>query len=355
MTRNKRFFVTLTAAFLLVVCSLIIGLTPIPFVSWQPGQTIDVFGSDNNGRLVQVEGIKTYDTTGELIVPTVSVTSSQTFLSLPQAVISYFKKDSSVLPRDYVYPLEPSKSGKDTKNRLEDERNKQMSDSQDAALVAALSLAGQPVQQTVKVKRVSSSGPAADKLNAGDTVRSLNGIEVKTKTDSQAIIKGLRPGDELEIALTRQGEALTVKISTVAGNENPQAARIGAEFEDSYQHPASAKYRINKDVTGPSAGLLFALGIYDSITPEDIIAGRSISGTGKISPSGDVRAVGGIRQKIFAAESAGAEYFLVPAGNCADIDTETSMKLIKVSKLDDAVSSLKLLEDPNNLEKVPTC
>ncbi len=354
MMRDKRFLTTLVAAFFLFVSSLIIGLTPTRFVAWQPGQAVDILGSDS-AQALKIEGAATYETSGQLLLTTVKATGSNSNLSLAQALIAYFKKDSQVLPRSYVAPLEPSSSSKKTRDRLEDERNKQMSESQDAALVAALKLAGLPVEQTVQVTRVSNSGPASDKLAVGDTILSMNGTSIKKKADIQTILGTLRPGDELEIVLNRKGEEITVKVPTVAGKENPQAARLGVEFSESYKHAASVKFKLDSEISGSSAGLPFALGAYDLLTPEPVIDGRVVAGTGKILPSGEVSAVGGIRQKISAAEDAGAEIFLIPAGNCVDVEGKTSMRLVKITKLGDAVSSLKLLKDPANNEMVPTC
>ena len=69
---------------------------------------------------------------------------------------------------------------------------------------------------------------------------------------------------------------------------------------------------LGQDVGGPSAGLMFSLGIYDKLTPQNITGGRFIAGTGTISPEGEVGPIGGIQQKMVAAKDAGATVFLSP-------------------------------------------
>ncbi|WP_405798943.1 S16 family serine protease [Streptomyces sp. NBC_01506] len=112
------------------------------------------------------------------------------------------------------------------------------------------------------------------------------------------------------------------------------------------------------DVGGPSAGLLFALGIVDMLDGDgsggDLTGGRDIAGTGTISATGEVGAVGGVSLKTQAAGRDGATVFLVPEPECADAQSElpAGMRLIPVRTLKDAVSSLKALEQGG---KVPGC
>ena len=71
-------------------------------------------------------------------------------------------------------------------------------------------------------------------------------------------------------------------------------------------------------VGGPSAGLMFSLGIVDVLTPGDLTGGRFIAGTGAITADGVVQNIGGIQFKMAAARAAGATVFVLPAGECAD-------------------------------------
>ena len=88
---------------------------------------------------------------------------------------------------------------------------------------------------------------------------------------------------------------------------------------------------------------MFALGLYDILTPGDITEGRTIAGTGVIDPDGTVSPIGGITDKVVAAERAGATVFLVPTDNMAELDgVETGdMELVAVATFDDALAALR--------------
>ena len=71
---------------------------------------------------------------------------------------------------------------------------------------------------------------------------------------------------------------------------------------------------IDQNIGGPSGGLMFAMGIYDVLTPGSLTDGKVIAGTGEIDPQGKVGEIGGIQQKLVGAQDDGARLFLVPAG-----------------------------------------
>jgi PDZ domain-containing protein len=110
------------------------------------------------------------------------------------------------------------------------------------------------------------------------------------------------------------------------------------------------------DIGGPSAGMMFALGIIDKLTKLDLTAGRFIAGTGEITPGGQVQPIGGIQQKMIGARNAGATIFLTPATNCADTKgaVPKGMRLVKVSTLNQAVTYLEALKSGQS-SSVPSC
>jgi PDZ domain-containing protein len=101
---------------------------------------------------------------------------------------------------------------------------------------------------------------------------------------------------------------------------------------------------------------MFALAIYDRLTPGSLTGGREVAGTGEITPDGTVGPIGGIRQKIAGAADDGAKVFLVPAANCAEAagGDDHGLRLVKVSKLDDAIDTLEALAK-NPKASVPQC
>ncbi|GAA4001245.1 hypothetical protein GCM10022232_44490 [Streptomyces plumbiresistens] len=113
------------------------------------------------------------------------------------------------------------------------------------------------------------------------------------------------------------------------------------------------------DVGGPSAGLLFTLGIIDKLEGDgsggDLTGGRTIAGTGTIEANGEVGAVGGVALKTQAARRDGATVFLVPKDECSDAKSELpkGLRLIPVTTLKGAVNALTALESGKG--SVPSC
>ncbi|MFE5713385.1 S16 family serine protease [Streptomyces sp. NPDC056501] len=114
------------------------------------------------------------------------------------------------------------------------------------------------------------------------------------------------------------------------------------------------------DIGGPSAGLLFSLGIVEKLAGDgdggDLTGGRIVAGTGTIQPDGTVGAVGGVSLKTQAAARDGATVFLVPKAECSDAQAEQpkGLRLVPVTALSDAVASLRALEQGQE-SKVPSC
>ncbi|MDR2799418.1 MAG: Lon protease [Bifidobacteriaceae bacterium] len=110
-----------------------------------------------------------------------------------------------------------------------------------------------------------------------------------------------------------------------------------------------------ENIGGPSAGLMFALGIIDIVKNANLTGGNAIAGTGQIANNGEVQAIGGIDQKIFGAASSGAKFFLAPTSNCPDIEAEhKNIQIISVSTLNDAINSLEKIKE-NKLDSLPSC
>ncbi|MEU5030462.1 S16 family serine protease [Streptomyces milbemycinicus] len=128
-----------------------------------------------------------------------------------------------------------------------------------------------------------------------------------------------------------------------------------------YLHLSSKDVKVRlrlADVGGPSAGLLFSLGIVNKLDGDgrggDLTGGRTIAGTGTITAGGKVGAVGGVPLKTQAARRDGATVFLVPKAECSDAKAELpkGLRLIPVTTLKGAVNSLVALKSGG---QVPHC
>ncbi len=333
MTRQT--WTAFVAAVAFVLASAGIVLAPAPFVSWAPGAVTDTLGRVAAGPVIQVSGISTYPTTGRLDLTTVSETRADARLSLPEALLSYWRPGHDALPRDVIYP--PGK----TPDQVEGEQRVMMETSQDHAVVAALRAAGLPVTRRPAVASVRVGSPAYNKLQPGDLIVSINGTRVTGNQQAADLIRGRRPGSSLVFEVLRDRQR---KLIRVARGSNDGSDLSGITVGDGYSYRPRISFDLGEQIGGPSAGLVFSLAIYDKITPGDLLAGRRVAGTGTIDADGRVGPIGGIQEKITAAGSAGATVFLVPAGNCGDLTgLRSDVKLVRVDSLHTAVSALRHL------------
>ena len=129
---------------------------------------------------------------------------------------------------------------------------------------------------------------------------------------------------------------------------------MGIQADRDYTFPFSVKIHLD-EVGGPSAGLMFALGIVDRLNPEDLTGGRTVAGTGTITDSGTVGKIGGISMKILGARRAGATVFMVPAGNCREAlnHPPKEITLVAVDKLSTALKALDAIRTGKG--DYPTC
>jgi PDZ domain-containing protein len=187
-------------------------------------------------------------------------------------------------------------------------------------------------------------------LKAGDVIVSVDGTKVTGATELTSLITAHPAGTTLSLVISRGGKDLPVSIATKEIGGKPV---VGIEVQEGYVFPFSVKISVG-NIGGPSAGMMFALGIIDKITSLNLTGGKFIAGTGEITPAGQVQPIGGIQQKMVGARDAGATVFLAPAGNCADTAgaIPAGLKVVKVSTLSGAISDLEALKAG---KPVPSC
>jgi Lon-like protease len=348
---SRRYLTMVVASLSLIVLSCVAFLVPVPYVTMRPGPAFDTLGEFNDKPMISFgKGVKTYPTTGSLDFTTVSVTRAQTNVSLAQAVEAYFADDTAVVPRSFVY--RQGESAKDAKEAGQ----AQLASSKDSSRVAALRAAGYTVPEVPTIGSIGAGASAKGKLQVGDTIRTVDGRGTPTAQDVVEAVGRLEPGDEVTIGYTRDGEEKSVVIVTRPDATNKELPRIGVMLRSTFDFPVTITNNVGEQVGGPSAGAIFALAIYDRLTPGSLTGGREVAGTGEITPDGTIGPIGGIRQKIAGAAEDGAKVFLVPAANCAEAADggDHGMRLVKVSKLDDAIEALEKLADDAKAT-VPLC
>ncbi|OYN86642.1 protease [Parenemella sanctibonifatiensis] len=351
VTRQTWTAITSAAMFLVLVAT--VAFAPIPFVTWTPGSTVDVFGADDGTDRLAIEGVETYPTTGELRMTTVSRTRADAWLGLPEAMLAFWLPSRDVLPREYVYP--PGQ----TAEQAEQQAQLQMDTSKEDATVAAFLAAGMDLQRLPRVRSVTVAGPADGRLQPGDLIESVDNQPVSSAEQVIELVQSRAVGDTVLFEVRRPSQnngLIEVPVPTGAANDDPRRPVVGVSVDIGYLRPGRVNFGIDPRIGGPSAGLIFSLGIYDRITPGELIDRRIVAGTGTISDGGQVGPIGGIQEKIAGAEEAGATVFLVPAANCADVaGVETDMELVRVGSLLDAIRALEALKDPNRISEVPRC
>ena len=348
---SRRYSTMVVATISLIVLTCVAYLVPMPYVTMRPGPAFDTLGTFNDQPMFTFgDDVKTYPTTGSLDFTTVSVTRADSKLSLADAVTAYFDGDIAVVPKSLVYPDHQS-AEQSTK-----ESAAQLDSSKDSSRVAALRAAGYTVEGQPQIASVVADGAAASTLKVGDVVTEVDGAAVASSAAAVEAIGAKKPGDSVVLTVEREGEPKTFTIETRPDADDPAVPRIGVSLGTKYTFPIEINNNVGREIGGPSAGTMFALAIYDKLTPGQLTGGKKIAGTGEITSEGVVGPIGGIRQKMRGAANAGASIFLVPAANCdeaADGDDD-GLNLVKITKLDDAISSLEALaQDPD--AKVPTC
>ncbi|MGD7706565.1 YlbL family protein [Microlunatus sp. Y2014] len=350
MTRQTG--VSVAAAIGFLACVLVLSVVPVPYVVWGPGETTDTLGSNAEGApQITVSGTPTYPTTGRLDLTSVTVTLVDGRVTFVQALLAWFRPGFDTLDRTLYYP--PGT----TPERQEQQYTQMMVGSQESAVVAALREAGQPVEVLPRVGGVEVGGPAEGPVLPGDFVTAVDGVPVTTPDEAAAVIgahdaREQGSGGDLELALLRGDQPMTVRLRPRAGST--PAERLGLTLVAGHRTPVTVRFAIPEELGGPSAGLAFALAIYDKVTPGALLDGQHVAATGTIDVDGRVGAIGGIRSKVVGAEAAGATVFLVPADNCADVaGVETSMQLVRVATLAEAVATVERIDQPN--VEVATC
>ena len=321
---------------------------PVPYVLERPGPLYNTLGEVDGTKLVDISGTKTYPTKGELNMTTVSVYGGPELgVDLIQAIGGWFNPKVNVIPREVVYPENL------TQQEEEQASFADFSASQSNATAAALNYLHLPVQSKILVSSIESGMPADGVLEPGDIVLSVNGVEVTSAKQTVALIRIPPVGKLVRMAVLRKGRIKNVLVKTVAHPENAKWPFIGIAVDTNYE----ATFRIDfgvDDVGGPSGGTMFALSIIDKLTPGSLANGKIIAGTGTITPTGEVGAIGGIAQKMIASADHGAELFIAPQENCEDIigHVPSGLKVVPVKTLSQAV---KVLKDFKNKKPLASC
>ncbi len=317
---------TLAIAGVLFVVLFILALTmPVPYVILSPGPTYNTLGTDDRGStIVVIEGKKATTTTGHLNLTTVSISSES--VTAFQAIAAWLSHDEVVVPKTSVYPPGTSQQ------KTNEQNTQDFLSSQDSATAAALCELHYP--KGFGVLKVNADGPSHGVLQPGDFLRTVDGKPAGLGGRAEQGARAPKPpGSRCALTVTRKQQPADLKVTLGQPLKGKKGASLGIVVADGCLAPFTVDLGLGNQIGGPSAGLMFALGIMDKVGTVDLTKGRFIAGTGTIDTDGKVGPIGGIALKMIAAKDKGASVFLAPAGNCDDVRKATphGLKVVKVT------------------------
>jgi len=350
--RSRKERIGWAALMVAVVIGVGFALLPSPYVIEQPGPVYDTLGvADHDGEevpLIEIPDEETFPTEGELNLLTVTVLgrpgNTPNWLEVLGAWVD---RTRSAVPVEAIFPPGVSDGDRDAQNEAA------MVDSQQDAIAAALVELGYEFPREVTVAGILDDSPAAGVLEEGDVIVSVNGAAVNSIDELRAAVRENGADAPASLEIVRDGAEQTVAVTPV---ERDGSVVIGVGVRMDYEFPIDVELQLD-DVGGPSAGMMFALGIVDKLTPGAMTGGEIIAGTGTIDSAGEVGAIGGVRQKLWGAEDAGADWFLAPASNCDEVTGHVpdGIAVFAVSTLDEAREIVETIGDGGDTAAFASC
>ena len=332
--------------FLLVVPVLVAAAWPSPYLIERPGPVYDALGKAAGTPIITIQGEKSYPTDGSLDLLTITFGDlAPRNASWLEVGMSYLDSSMDRVEKDLIYPPNVDNS------QVEQEAETMMLDSQANAKAAALTLLNIPFKSSVRVTSVMKDTPSEGVLKANDIVLTVQGEKARDIDQIREFVQQAEGKRPLVFEIIRDGKQKTVQITPVRLEDK---WRIGIYVGEVPEFPFNIDITLDS-VSGPSAGQIFALAIYDKLTPGSLTGGNVIAGTGTVSPGGTIGKIGGIKSKMYGAVRAGAKYFLAPAENCSEVvgNIPNGLTVIKVANLKDSLSALQDIREGNtqNLTK----
>jgi PDZ domain-containing protein len=315
------------ALVVMVILSVVAWNLELDYLAFSPGPVSDAADT------IVVEEVPFYPPDGELLMLTVISQDVNLF----EVVIAGIDPTIDLIRKDAV--RRPGESDEDYRSRV----LQQMDDSNFRAIAVALNYLGiEMVPVEVVIDGLVEGTDAAGVLRQGDTLTAVNDAPVSGAADITAILEPLSPGDVVSLTVLRDGEILDLEVELAERDDQPGVPMIGILVGEITQPPFPISIR-SGDVGGPSAGMMHTLAIIDSLTEGELTRGHVIAGTGTIALDGTVGPIGGIRQKVVAAEAAGAQYILVPERNYQTALTAErhTIEIVPIRTIDDAVEFLE--------------
>ncbi|WP_143225165.1 YlbL family protein [Actinomyces naeslundii] len=356
--RRRRLRRAVVAGSFILVVALIaaVFLVPVNAVIEAPGPTWNVLdnGSSSDQDVLKVSGTETYPTEGALRMTTVSVSGCPGYpVTTADLIAAWISADKRIVDRDEVCPQDQSAE------QVEETGKAQMTASQDSAVIAALVETGKAGAMHLTVTEVTEQQTSTE-IQAGDVLETITpeGGQMTTLasfSQLRELMTTIPEGTRVTLGVRRGDQKASAALTTIAPQEGTTGSLLGLSLKISVNSPVEATFGLS-DVGGPSAGMMFALGVVDEITPGSLTGGKDISGTGTIDMTGQVGPIGGIQQKMAGARESGSTFFLAPASNCNEVKGHEpkDMQVFAVNTLHEAVAATEAIAS-GNTSGLATC
>ena len=324
------------------------SLVSVPYAVNSPGPTFDTLGEHGGTALIDVVGAPTYDSAGELRFTTVRLRGGPgNPVTLIRLIDGWLDDAVTVVPVEEVLPTDQ------TPEEIDDLNQAAMISSQENATVSALEELGYAVPTTLTVADAIEGTGAFGVIESDDVLLAVDGERLAGFSELSAAMATVTPGDDVTLLIERDGTEREITLTTTDGGDG--RALLGVFVDPVFDLPVDVRIQID-NVGGPSAGLMFSLGIINALTEEDETGGEHIAGTGTMDLTGTVGPIGGIVQKMTGARDDGADWFLAPEPNCAEaVGHEPSgLHVVAVATLAEARAAVEAIGSGDG-ESLRTC
>lgn len=372
--------------YLLPLLAVLPFILPSPYVIEKPGMALNTLGTlkiDDSEKMIVTPAAAVADSspnTGKLNLLTVTIAGNKDYPRAWGTLLgALFDPSQDIVPVNVIFPENLSV------DEVKEHSNQLMQGAQNTAAAVALQQLGHKVQSKVVVMGAIAGSDAANKLLANDTILSVNGVDIATEQQLVDQIQ-LAAGNPVKITLQREPAAEVRQQDTnfdaereieAAQTETSAAPGTAAQIIEVtvntyqaengkyllgvypaavYDLPYSFEYAVD-DIGGPSAGLIFTLALIDKMSAADLTGGANVSATGTIEANGKVGAIGGLKQKLYAAERVGTDLFLFPQDNCEQLPEKIpgKMTLVAVDNISEALAALQAYREGRETAGIAAC
>jgi Lon-like protease len=350
---SRRSGSALTLVVLALLAAALLNWVTVDRVVYLPGPVYDTLGTIDDQPVVTVEeGLSTYPTDGELYLTTVRLDGGP-----GEEVTAWEWLRASLDPALSVYPREQVFREDTTAEQVREQNTELMQHSQQDAAVVGLRAAGVEVPEDIVVAQVMVDAPADGVLHVDDQILRVEGEAVTDTETVRSRLQEVEAGQVATMTVVRDGEELEIEVPTKRDEDSGRTI-VGVYLAPRYELPYDVTIQAGR-VGGPSAGLMFALAVYDTLTPGALTGGTSIAGTGTITGLGNVGPVSGVAQKMHASQRAGVDLFLAPADNCDEVvgAEPDGLLVVPVSTFDEALGYVEQVASADGVADLalPVC